>query len=332
MRRILLFLLIVLIPVAPVAAGQSVDSFPIRVVHQYGETTIATPPERVVSVGYHEQDFLYALGIAPVGVHEWFGNYPYATWPWAESARQALGAAPGVQRGFEIDIEWVLAQDPDLIVATFAPLDQRSYAILSQIAPVVGPPAGYPAWGAPWQEELRLIGRATGTATRAETVLAELDSQIKATARTFPQLSGLRGTAAHFAGGQIIGYRSADGANRLLARLGIKTPPGFDDLAGSGGNFGISLERIDLLDLDVVLWLVDAPSRQRIEALAPYQALRLSREARSVWADRELMGAMSFQSPLSITWALERLAPALAAAADGDPATDALPGLRRNGS
>ena len=68
----------------------------------------------IVVVGYHEQDFLYALGLAPVGVHEWFGGHPFATWEWAEPARLALGAQPQVQRGFEIDLEWVYQQQPDL--------------------------------------------------------------------------------------------------------------------------------------------------------------------------------------------------------------------------
>src|SRR5262245_11316711 len=79
--------------------------FPVMVTHEFGDTIIASKPERVVSVGVHEQDFLYALGVAPVGVHEWFGDYPYATWPWAEEARKAVNATPAVLKGFDINIE-----------------------------------------------------------------------------------------------------------------------------------------------------------------------------------------------------------------------------------
>src|SRR3569623_1864456 len=87
--------------------------FPVTVTHEFGDTVIAKKPERIVSIGVHEQDFLYALGIAPVGVHEWFGDYPYATWPWAEAARKAVNATPEVHKGFDINIEWVAAQKPD---------------------------------------------------------------------------------------------------------------------------------------------------------------------------------------------------------------------------
>ena len=91
--------------------------WPRQLRHALGTTTLVEPPRRIVSVGYHEQDFIYALGIAPVGVHEWFGGYPHATWPWADGARKALNAAPEVQTGFEVDIEWVYAQQPDPVLA-----------------------------------------------------------------------------------------------------------------------------------------------------------------------------------------------------------------------
>lgn len=317
MRAVLLFLFCF---ASPLFAAD----FPVRIHHAYGETEVTAPPKRVVSVGYHEQDFLYALGVKPIGVHEWFGDYPFATWPWAEALRQDLGEAPEVQRGFEIDLEWVLMQQPDLIVATFAPLDARSYAMLSRIAPVVAPPADYPMWGAPWEEELRLIAAATGTAEEAEEIIANLGARIATARAEHPELEGLSGTVAHYAGGQIVGYRTQDGGNRLLHRLGIETPASFDDMAGPGGNFTVSPERIDLFDLDVVLWLTDAPARQRIESLPGYDALRITTEGRSIWADEVLTGALSFQSPLSIAWALEVLIPALAAAADGNPATQPL--------
>lgn len=290
--------------------------------HSYGETTLDPDRvQRIVSVGYHEQDFLYALGLAPVGVHEWFGDRPYATWSWAEPARAALEARPEVQKGMEIDVEWVWSMEPDLIVATFAPLDPQTYAQLSQIAPVIAPVAGFPRWGAPWDEELRLIGRATGRADKAEEVIARIGAQIAAAAEAHPEFAGRSGTAASFMDGQIIGYPAADGANRLLAALGLHSPAAFDEMSGTRGNFTVSPERVDLFDLDMVLWQVDAPSRDLIEALPSWRTTRMAREGRALWADDEMTGAMSFQSPLSIGWALERLIPQIGAALDGNPET-----------
>lgn len=294
----------------------------IRLRHGFGETVVdPAKVTRIVSVGYHEQDFLYALGLAPVGVHEWFGDFAYATWPWAEAARAAVGATPEVQQGFEIDVEWVWSMEPDLIVASFAPMDAQTYALLSEIAPVIGPPEGYPAWGAPWEEELRLIGRATAREAEAEQVIDRIAGKVAQAVEDNPQFKGLSGSAAYFTEGQIVGYRGGDGANRLLGMFGIETPPAFDEMASAGGNFFVSPERFDLFDLDVVFWLVEEPVRPVIEALPTWRNLRLAREGRAIWSSKQMMGAMSFQSPLSIDWAIDRVVPLLVAATDGDPVT-----------
>lgn len=305
---------------APVLA-RSKEDWPRVVAHALGTSTIPQPPMRVVSVGLHEQDFLYALGIPPVGVHEWFGDHPYATWGWAEETRQTLNATPEVQNGFEVDIEWVYAQRPDLIVASFFNLSPSDYRLLSGIAPVIASPAGYPVWSAPWEAELRLIALATGTEARAETEIARINQRIKAFAAENPEFSVRTATVGFFAEDHFVGYRSDAGGNLLLKDLGLRTPPEFDELVQPNGQFSVSPERIDLFELDAVLWLVDPETAQRIQDMPVYQETRLAHEGRSIWADPELTGALSFMSPLSISYALERIAPLLQTAIDGDPAS-----------
>lgn len=310
----------ILAALAALALPATAEEITLR--HAFGEIRVDPDKvQRIVSVGYHEQDFLYALGLAPVGVHDWFGGHPHATGPWAEDERLAVGATPEVQKGFEIDVEWVWGMEPDLILATFAPMDAQLYAQLSDIAPVLGPPADQPLWGGPWDAELRLIARATGREAEARAVIDRIGAKVEAAVAAHPRLRGLSGTAAYFQDGQIVGYRSADGANRLLARFGVRTPAAFDQMAGTGDRFQISAERFDLFDLDVILWLVEAPSRQAIEALPSWQNTRAAREGRAIWASPDMMGAMAFQSPLSIEWALEPLTRLLTRAADGDPST-----------
>ena len=136
---------------AEVTSGVDVDAFPVTLTHAFGTTVVPEPPQRVVVAGLNEADYLYSLGVAPVGVHEWWGGYEYATGPWAEDVRDDLAAEPAVQQGWDINVEWVAAQRPDLIVATYHELDRAMYDTLSKIAPVVAQHEDYDTWTTPWR-------------------------------------------------------------------------------------------------------------------------------------------------------------------------------------
>ena len=79
------------------AAATIAGAFPVTIEHKFGSTTIESQPERVVSVGFAEHEGLLALGVEPVGVRDWYGDQPYATWPWAqdELGDSAAGGDPG---------------------------------------------------------------------------------------------------------------------------------------------------------------------------------------------------------------------------------------------
>ena len=325
-KRQSLALLAFLAFAAPVAAQE----FPVTVEHVYGSTTIAEQPRRVVSVGLHEQDFLYALGVAPVGVKEWFGEQPYATWPWADDERAALGAEPEVMTGDGINFEWVLAQDPDLIVAIYWWLEQEDYDRLSEIAPVVASPAGYDVWAAPWQAELAIIDQATsGTTEKSDAIIAGFDARYAQVRASYPELEGVTGTNIYLEDdGNFTAWGPNDLASKFLVDLGLVFPPQLEGLAAADNRITISPENADLLEMDVVVWPVaeGGDVQSVVEALPTYRSLDIAREDRSVWLDDGnglAYAAMSWQTPLSLDYLLDVLPAQLSAAADGDPATQA---------
>lgn len=321
-------LVLVLVALFGFAAPAVAQDFPVTVEHVYGETTVPAKPERVLSVGMHEQDFLYALGIAPVGVKEWWGDHPYATWPWAEAARKAVNATPEVMHADGINIEWVAAQKPDLIIAIYVDMDESTYRMLSQIAPTVVTPKGYELWGAPWQAELRIIDQATsGTTAKADAIVADFAARYEAVRQNYPQLQGKVGTNVYYDAENGFGaWGSNDLASKFLIDLGLTFPPELDKLAQPDNRITISPELLDLLDeMDVAIWPIDNDEQQAaVESQGVYQTLKLAKEGRSVWlkdGDGLANAAMSWQTPLSLGYLLELLPPKLAAAVDGDPGT-----------
>ncbi|MET3924449.1 ABC transporter substrate-binding protein [Devosia sp. 2618] len=324
-RRIVLAMAAIAVLSAPAAA----QSFPVTLENLYGTTTIPAQPKRVVSVGWHEQDFLYSLGVAPIGVTSWFGDYPYASWPWTDHAREALGAEPSVIPADPTNLEWVLAQDPDLIIAIYVPMDEGLYAELSKIAPVVTTPVGFTEWGVPWQDELRVIDQAVwGSTERSEHIIADIAAKTAKAKAEYPQIVGKTAANVYYDGGNFTTWSSKDLGTRFLIDLGLVFPADLDAKSDPENRITISPENFALLDLDTVVLPIeggDVSGRKIIENMQLFQNSRLSKEGRALWLDDPAgiaYAAMSWQSPLSLEYLLDVMPPALAAAVDGDPATN----------
>ncbi len=300
------------------------DAYPVTVEHKYGATTIDARPERIAVVGLTEQDPLLALGVAPIAVTEWFGGYDYAAWPWAQP--YLADAEPVVLDNTDgVPFEQIAGLRPDLIVGLYAGLSQEEFDTLSEIAPTVAQPGEYVDWGIPWQEETITIGRIVGQSERAEEMVAEVEAQFEAVKAEHPEFAGATGAAATPYEGIWV-YATQDVRGRFLDSLGFVMP---DELAAldTTGEFGfdLSLERVDLLDLDLLVWLDAEEGGDAFRENAVYNSLAVHTEGREVMLDSEapdaLGGAMSFVTVLSIPFLLEGVVPMLAAAVDGDPAT-----------
>src|SRR6202022_889712 len=87
----------------------------VTVKHFFGETTIQAPPKRGVSAGFTEQDDPLAGGVVPLACTNWWGDQPFAVWPWAQpKLGQAQPAVLSLDNG--LDFDKIAALKPDLIV------------------------------------------------------------------------------------------------------------------------------------------------------------------------------------------------------------------------
>lgn len=296
------------------------QSFPVTVEHVHGSTTVPDEPERVVSVGFNDQDVLLALGIKPVAVREWFGEQPHATWPWATDE---LGdAEPEVLSAEELNFEVIAGLRPDLIVGVYSEITEQEYEKLSAIAPTIARPADHPDFGVPWQDQTRIIGGAVGRGERAEELINEVEAEFAAAREEHPEFEGKSAVVAYsFEPGSFGAYASVDLRSQVLTALGFQIPERIDELAGDQFFAEISAEQLELLDADVLAWVLLIPSSV-VTDNPLYQQLDAAREGRDLFLDEQLQGAMSFSTVLSLPFLLDELVPQLAAAVDGDPATE----------
>lgn len=303
---------------APALAQTAPEAWPRSFKHAFGAAELQKPATRVVSLGYTTHDTLLALDVVPLALRYWYGDAPFGVWPWA--ADRLRGAEPIVLTG-ESGIETIAALQPDLIIGIGSGISQAEYDLLSQLAPVLMHAADAPIYGMGWDDQSRLIARATGKDAEAETLISQTQARFDAVRARHPDWQGKTATAAYHFNGETGVYLVNDGRSRFLTSIGFKLTPGV--LAQPSGDFymPISPENLTELETDVLLWLSTTPSDADLAALPMRRLLGSHKAGREVFVAGLPSAALSFGSILSLPWALDQLESEIAAAADGDPAT-----------
>jgi iron complex transport system substrate-binding protein len=307
------------------ATEAAAAAYPVTIEHKFGSTTINEFPERIVLVGLTEQDALLALGVVPVATREWYGERPGAIFEWAQNK---LGDAevPVVLPSVELNFEQIAGLNPDLIVGLYAGITQEEYDTLSKIAPVVAQPAEYVDYGISWQEVTRTIGLIVGQAERAEELIAEVDAKFAEARAAHPEFEGVSGVVASTWGypDNYYVYHSQDPRNRLLTSLGFVIPAEIDELSEDTYGATISRERLDIVDVDALVWIAFSEEEVETNRKDPlYSKLNAASEGRDIFLPETdaIYDALNFNTVLSLPFVLDGLVPQLAVAVDGDPST-----------
>jgi iron complex transport system substrate-binding protein len=311
------FVLLAIVP----AAAQDAAPFPVTIEHKFGSTTINEAPQRVVAIGYTEQDYLLALGVMPVAVRSWYADATIAFLPWAEDEVAEIGGDMPeilVMPFGNLNYEAILALQPDLISAVTSGITQEEYDLLTQIAPTIAQSDEYVDFGMPWQEITRTIGLAVGKVDEAETRVANVQALIDAVREQNPQFRDKTiAVAYNYGGSRTYGYYTGqDGRGRFFTDLGFVIPDELNAIAGEQFYADISAERIDLLEQDVVVFLGLSwaeGGQEAIEGDPLIQQLDVYRDGRIVFIPLEYDDALQYSSPLSIEFALEGIVPLLEA-------------------
>lgn len=289
------------------------DGGAVTIKHRFGETTVPAPPTRVVSAGFTEQDSLLAVGVVPIAVTNWWGDQPFAVWPWAQPK---LGSAQPVvlQLDNGLQINQIGSLRPDLIVATNAGVDQDSYNQLSAIAPTI-PQSGNEPFFEPWKVQATAIGQAVFQAGQMESLINAVNDKFTAAAQSHPGLKDkkvllLQGT---FYQDKLVatlpGWRT-----EFLTQLGMQVPEEIREFEIVDDRVFIPRDKARgaLDDADALIWTTEADAEQAALLADPtVKELDATKQNRNVFTGKDLAGAIAFSSPLSLPVVADQLPPLL---------------------
>lgn len=283
-------------------------AFPVTVEHEFGSTTIEEEPERVVTLGVTDADAVLALDLVPVG-NTGYTFYESGLGPWTDDL---VGGAEltRIDSDSEPNIEQIANLAPDLIIGVSAGFDDAVYEDLSQIAPVVARPAGTAAYTVPRDEATEVIATALGRPEEGAALNGATDELLAQARAEYPEFEGLTGTAVLPYDGKYGAYLPGDARGRFLLSLGFDIPEAISE-QDSGDSFFVELstERVDLLDGDLLLVMSDDEDFDITEGASVFDSLDVVRRDAVVTTTLDERGAVTYNSVLSVPYALDHLVP-----------------------
>ncbi|WP_069868470.1 iron-siderophore ABC transporter substrate-binding protein [Streptomyces malaysiensis] len=254
-------------------SGGAGGSFPVTVEHAFGSTTISKAPQRVVSVGYTDDQTILAFGIKPVGMVDQYPNPAGRTpdintqWPWVKD--KWGGAKPEVimKNGDSgPNYEKIAALRPDLIVAVYSEIDKPAYDKLSKIAPTVArTKKEKEPFSAPWQDNALHIAKALGKAKEGEKKVADIQGKLAAAGKAHPEFADQTAVVLSWYENSVAPFTSTDVRGRLVTGIGFTYRTAIDKIAGGNFYTKLSPERVDLVDVDRVFVINDKADTQALK-------------------------------------------------------------------
>lgn len=297
---------------APPAAA----AFPVTIEHKLGKTEIKAEPKRVVSLGLTDHDAMLALGVKPVGATDWFGERPFANYPWSD-AKWGDARAEVISDGNEVNFEKVAALRPDLIIGQYAQVTPEQYEKLSKIAPTVAQNGKYEDYSTPWREMTTTIGKALGKEAEAKKLITDTEAKFAEIRKAHPEFQGKKVVVADSpAAGQYGAFAPADPRTVLMTEIGFKVDDKLQGQTKDGKPVMFGDERLDLLDTDVLVMMPSkAEDEARIKANAVFQNLAVVKANRVVYLPytTPFTGAgLTFATVLSIPYVFDQAIPLFA--------------------
>jgi iron complex transport system substrate-binding protein len=294
-------------------------AFPVTVEHAFGTTEVTKAPERVVSVGYTDDQTILAFGIKPVGMVDQYPNpagkspdintqWPWVKDKWGDTKPEVIMANGDSGPNYEK----IAALRPDLIIAVYSEIDQAAYDKLSRIAPTVGrTKAEKEPFSAPWQDNALHIAKALGKAEEGEKMVADIQGQLDAAKKAHPAFADQKAVALSWYENSVAPFTSTDVRGRLVTGIGFTYQTEIDKVADGSFYTKLSPERIDLVDVDHIFVIndkADTEALKKFKLFANLDAVKKGKVSYLLDSEGPAVGAAISQGTLlSMPYAIDEL-------------------------
>ncbi|MGR7000494.1 iron-siderophore ABC transporter substrate-binding protein [Yinghuangia aomiensis] len=298
----------------PAAAA---GTFPVTVEHAFGSTTVAKAPQRIVSVGYTDDQAILALGYKPVGMVDQYPNPPGAgpdintQWPWVKDKWGDTRPEVVMSNGDSgPNYEKIAQLRPDLIIAVYSEIDQAAYDKLSRIAPTVGrTKTEKEPFSAPWQDNALHIAKALGKADEGAKLVQGIQDKLTAVRTAHPEFANQKAVALSWYKDALAPFTTTDVRGQLLTGMGFQGVAEIDKLADGKFYVQLSPERVDLVNVDRVFVINDQADLNALKNYPLFANLPAAKNGKvSYLLDSEGPGvgaAMSQATLLSLPYAID---------------------------
>lgn len=301
---------------APAAAG---GAFPVTVEHAFGSTEVSKAPQRIVTVGYTDDQAVLAFGVKPVGMVDQYPNPAGQTpdintqWPWVKDQWGDTRPEVVMKNGDAgPNFEKIASLRPDLIIAVYSEVDKAAYEKLSKIAPTVGRTKGEKElFSAPWQDNAVHIAKALGKEKEGAELVKGIQTKLDAAKKARPEFGGQKAVALSWYKDSISAFTSTDVRGRLITGTGFGYRTEIDKIADGGFSTELSPERIDLIDVDRIFVINDKADTEALKKFELFDNLPAVKNGKvSYLLDSEgpaIGAAMSQGTLLSLPYAIDEL-------------------------
>ncbi|WP_371621835.1 iron-siderophore ABC transporter substrate-binding protein [Streptomyces sp. NBC_01116] len=301
---------------APAAGG---GAFPVTVEHAFGSTEVTKAPERVVTVGYTDDQAVLAFGVKPVGMVDQYPNPAGRTpdintqWPWVKDQWGDTRPEVVMKNGDAgPNFEKIASLRPDLIIAVYSEVDEAAYEKLSKIAPTVGRTKGEKElFSAPWQDNAVHIAKALGKEKEGAALVKEIQGKLDTAKKAHPEFGGKKAVALSWYKDSISAFTSTDVRGRLVTGTGFTYQTEIDKIADGGFSTELSPERVDLVDVDQIFVIndkADTDALKKFELFTNLPAVKNGKVSYLLDSEGPAVGAaMSQGTLLSLPYAIDEL-------------------------